>query len=207
MSRPWKAVKTAAAAIGCLAVAGLLVNPGVSQGDGPNPPLSVSIANTPLPVTGTVSVPGGINVNGTVPVSVTDPAVRLYRGTGVGTFDTGSNGLEFRVTDPVEPGERLVVEYVSLNCEGDPEHQFQIASVGVSEPHGAGRDTYWFELPAVTNFLSGEQAHGTVGQHLRLYHDGSAYSTEGPAFLVYRNQTSGETRCIGGVSGYIVNLE
>ena len=204
MSRPWKAVKTAAAAIACLAVAGLLVNPGVSQGDGPKPAQPVVVTNTSLPV----MVPGGVTVNGTVPVSVKDPAVRLYRGTGVGKFATGSNGLEFRVTDPVEPGERLVVEYVSLNCVGDPDHQFQIASVGMSEPDGAGgRLTYWFQLPTLTNFLSGEQVHGAVGQHLRLYHDGSDYSAEGPAFVVYRNQTSGETRCIGGVSGYIVNLE
>jgi hypothetical protein len=124
MYHTWKAVRVVACVLGGLAIVGLLLNPGMSQGQGNKPSSPVTVTNTPLPVTGTVAVTAGtpLAVTGNVNVRNT-PYVRVNNSgeafQAVAYFDICDGCLANGVSQVylVPANKRAVIENVSLKVD------------------------------------------------------------------------------------------
>jgi hypothetical protein len=205
---------TIRAAFSALAVLAIL---GIAQPSMAGPqPTSVTVVNTPLPVTGTVQLPSGTSVR--IDNTVTDP-VRVRNvndalqpvqvtancatdpdfgtlGCGPGTFYT------------VPAGKRLVIEYASMDIGCILPGQAVTLAIttttnGVDATHfamapaaaGPGVTAIACNLPSASSITA-------VGQVVRLYADAGTFVS----VAANRNSNVGQMDATISISGYLMDV-
>jgi hypothetical protein len=127
----------------------------------PGPSTPVTVVNTPLPVTGTISIgnlPVPLEVTGTVQVSGTEEPWR-FRGacTTAGVCGAGDY--------TVPTGKRLVIEYVSLAASGQPTGDLAVGLINIRTP-SVFTLLAAYQIPPSAIVVNGRSASSQV---VRLY--------------------------------------
>lgn len=187
--------------VGGTMVGGLTTAGGAAPNPPPPPPLPVAVTNTPLPVTGTVSLggTGTVNVGNTVAVQHAPAAPFTASVSDTEAPGPGTSTVSFTVP----AGKRLVIEEISvsglLSAADVGEHRSPAFNVSV-ETNNVGR-TFW--LSDLAYHLDQPNAHArwTGTQAIRLYADGgtSVSFTILPPPGTYSGLSASYT-----VSGYLV---
>jgi hypothetical protein len=208
MHRTLKGLRAAALTLGSLAVVGLVVNPGISLGDGPKPTQPVIVTNTPLPVSAAQSGSWGVSVVNTptvnigslpdVTINTAGPLpVRDVDNPARHAFQTGADGFLAPGPDTQElyvagapAGKIFVIEYVS-GTVGLPAGN-KILWLGLQTDQGAGPQDHMLAPPTFAGSSGGVDSYG-YGQLTRLY-----CTEAGLRFFIHRTGTD-----LGSVSVYL----
>jgi len=178
------------------------------------PTRDVNIANTPLPVTGSVTLAPGasVNVNSSVanPVRVrsVNDAIQPVQASVSCTSPSNTIGCGPATIYTVPTGKRLVIEYASMDACLLPG---QTVELSIYTTLGSAFTRHYVNIsppaagPGVTNIgcnLPAASSITTVGQALRLYADaGTTVDVEGD-----RNAIAGSANLHFTISGYLVDV-
>lgn len=167
----------------------------------PMPPLNVQVVNTPLPVTGTVSVSN----LGSSPLPVRDldnPAFQPFMSALNVLISPGPSGTFVKIPfgDKVPAGKRLVIEHVSALIAVDAGQKVG-GALGVTTNGQAVFHSFGFTFEG-NGFNASNNDRFVTSQSLRLYADPE---TEIVA-SIDRNASSGVGQGNIIISGYLVDL-
>ena len=203
-------------ALASLAVLAMVWAPEPAVAQGPPGGLGVNVVNTPLPVTGSVTVAPGTSVQ--IDNTVADPvrvrnvndAIQPVQESTNCDLPASTIGCGPTTIYTVPAGKRLVIEYASLNAfcilpgesvvlsiftsTGGGASVAHVANIAPPAP-GPGTTAIGCNAPAASSLTS-------VGQQVRLYADAGTVVQVEPD----RNSNSGAANVAITISGYLVDV-